>query len=655
MSTFPFSLLFPLGLLALAALPIILWLHLRRRRLRRVVVPSLLLWKHLNLPHSMQQRRWLPLTLLLILHLLIAGVIGLVLANPHGLVGIATTTRYTALIVDTSTSMGASDMPAGTRLDEAHARARSLINTMSGDDRLWVIAAGRAPALLTSGTMGTRAEMLPGLDELALSGEGTALAEALTMARLALELDQPTMPGIERRVVVYSDLEPPTDMLPLDEHITWERIGSNPVNRAVVALAARPSGDPTSAGHFLYARFANYGSSAITTRFELYGDDRVIDTHLVKLNPDSEVEWSWDLQPGFRVVRVELDGQDVLPRDDTAALSLNQSRTIETLLVSNSPGPLAQALDAVPGVQVEPVAPATYRSAPLAARADLTVFESTLADATAWPTGGVLVVNPPTDSPLLTVHTATAELSETAELHRFDEGTALLDGLSLGSVDFGPLVEVDVGEPSPWAVPFLSLRNNTSSVPLILRGSSGQSEVAVWTFDLAQSNLPTKLAFPLLVARTVRDLLPSPLPETLAAGDPLVVSPGPRTDTVVVRFPDGTTRELAPPEEGGAVQIESLVEPGTYTIEEKQGETLLHTSYVAVNAGSPLESNLLARPAPALAYTPPLPPGTSPPSAEASNEDEYRSLRTILILAALVLLMIEWVYLNVKRQDESVA
>src|ERR687884_2335623 len=101
--------LLPLGLLALLILPIIIVLHLLRERRRRVAVPSLLHW--LNIPRRPEGERIrrLPLTLLLLLHLLVAGLLALALAQPQLAGALGGASRQFAIVIDTSTSMAARD------------------------------------------------------------------------------------------------------------------------------------------------------------------------------------------------------------------------------------------------------------------------------------------------------------------------------------------------------------------------------------------------------------------------------------------------------------------------------------------------------------------------------------------------------------------
>src|SRR3954466_549167 len=133
--------LVPLGLLALLTIPIILLLHLLRERRRRVAVPSLLHWQNLPRKHEGERIRRLPLTLLLLLHLLVAALIGLALGRPQLAGALGGTARQTAIVVDISTSMAASD-GATTRFAAARERARAALSGLGSGDRATLIAAG---------------------------------------------------------------------------------------------------------------------------------------------------------------------------------------------------------------------------------------------------------------------------------------------------------------------------------------------------------------------------------------------------------------------------------------------------------------------------------------------------------------------------------
>src|SRR5215475_9620451 len=115
--------LLPVGLLALLTIPIIIILHLLRERRRRVAVPSLLHWQNLLYRPEGEHIRRLPLTLLLLLHVLVAGLLGLALAQPQLAGTLGGGPRQLAIVIDTTTSMAARN-GATTRFAQAQERAR---------------------------------------------------------------------------------------------------------------------------------------------------------------------------------------------------------------------------------------------------------------------------------------------------------------------------------------------------------------------------------------------------------------------------------------------------------------------------------------------------------------------------------------------------
>jgi hypothetical protein len=608
------SFLLPLGLLALLALPIIVLLHFLRERRRRVPTPSLLLWA--NLPRRMEgeRSRRLPLTLLLLLHLLVAALLGVALGGPQIAGALAPDARHTAIILDTSTSMAAIDNGTS-RFEQARQRVRAITASAAPGDRITLITAGPRAQIVASGD--DPFLITVALDRLQPGGVGTAINEALTLAEAALD------PQFSRRIVVLTDSAlPPQPARDVLVPVEWESIGSNVPNRAIIAFASRPWGGRLQ----VYARVANYDAAPFNGTLRVFSGNQVVAEERVAIAPNGETEVSWALTGGFGALRAAIDGSDALPQDDSAYLSVSQGRPILALLVSNEPAPLRRALEIIPGVTVAVTTPTAYATAPERAAADLTIFDRFLPDA--WPQGAALAIAPPPGSSLLNVAPNTREL-ETGRL--LQQRGSTLEGLGFGGVVFGA---VRIVEPPPWAEVQLSSDN----VPLILRGRTDNHEIAVWTFNLANSNLTTRLAFPILVARTVRDLAPPPLPQAVRAGEPLVIRPDPRTTTLRLRGPGD--RQITAPA-AAVVTLDTLVEPGLYQVEEQRDNTTVLAGMVGVNAGAAIESNLRPQSAPPLRA-----PGNDPGSASGR---QMLDLWPWLALAALLVLALEWAYVLRRR------
>jgi hypothetical protein len=615
------TLLAPLGLLALLALPVIVILHMLRERRRRVVVPSLLLWQLLPRRQEAQRRRRLPLTLLLLLHLLAAVLLAFALARPEWPLDLFGSNASLALIVDTSTSMAAPS-GVGTRLDAARARARELLGA---GGNVTLIDAGTQARVLDAGGLDAATRLAAALETLVPSGTGTDIDGALTLAEAALQ-GQPAP-----RIVVLTDAALPALEAELDGRdgtvpVAWETVGSPIENRAVVTLAARVRSGTSPVQ--VYARAVNYSENSISTVLRLYGDEQILDTRPVTFNSNSEAELTWAVPRDIELLRVELDGEDGLPADDSYTISLAATRPVRALLVSARPAALERALRAVPGLELNTIDPSAYSGSD----AELTIFEGFLPDR--WPEGGVLAVSPPVGSTLLAVNDGEREAADAA----LQVGpSSLLDGVSLSSVAFGAVRGVTPPEG------FQTLLSRDEQ-PLILRGRQERSEIAVWSFDLGQGNLTSRLAFPLLVARSVRDLTPPALQSSALLGEMVALHPDPRAERVEVGTPDGSVMILDVTL-GEPLELRLEV-PGVYNIAERAGERTLFEGRIGVNAGAAVESDLRPRP---------VPEAPPPPAAAFSADANQRPLWPWLAAAALLVMLVEWLYVHGRRRTVAEA
>ncbi len=147
-----FSLLAPLGLIGLITVPIIVLLYMRTTTPTERSIPSTRFWVGAETaPTDKQRFRMPPLSLLLLVHLLIAALITFALAQPasaslfNRFAGRADP-RHLILIVDGSTSMGSAVDPLGsvgrTHYDLAKASARERLADLTEGDSATVLLIG---------------------------------------------------------------------------------------------------------------------------------------------------------------------------------------------------------------------------------------------------------------------------------------------------------------------------------------------------------------------------------------------------------------------------------------------------------------------------------------------------------------------------------
>lgn len=614
------SFLLPIGLLALLTLPIILLLHLLRQRVRRVAVPSLLHW--LQVPRRDERmRRRLPITLLLLLHLLAAALIALALGYPQIQGAQLAVARQYAIILDTSTSMAAQNL-GQSRFDLARARARDLLSSMGAADQAILISAGATAQVIASGGSADLPGLIAMLEAVQPGGESSSIPEALTLAESLLD------PRFNRRITVITDgVLPQLPALATNVPLDWEQLGGETPNQAITTFAIRP----WSRNVQVYARINNYSGNLFSSEVQLFADDQLLSTDPVRIAPNSSAELVWTVPNTYRTLRAALRSNDGLPQDNAAFLNMTRGRPITALLVSDAPDALQRALAAIPNVQTRVVTPDAYNGAP---DADLVVFDRFVP--TAWPdVGGLLLIDPP-GSPLLPITGEERNVGRSALVQR---GT-LLSGLSFSGVDFG---RVRLIAPPPWAEVQLARQDASDDLPLILSGRTEGRKISVWMFDLRNSDLPSRLAFPILTARTVRDLTPAALPESVRLGAPLILRPGPRADQVRIMAPDGTSAVFpAAP----SLTIDQLSQVGLYQVDELRGGQVLSSGRFGVNAGSALESNLQLNQTPLI----------DSPLNDAAGMTSARTVTDLwpwLALAVLSVLLLEWAYVLLPRQRSA--
>ncbi|WP_298819750.1 vWA domain-containing protein [Chloroflexus sp.] len=612
------NLLAPLGLLALLTLPVIVILHMMQSRRRRTVVPSLLLWQQVPLRPATRRRR-LRFTFLLLLHMLAALLLGLALAQPQIPWSWPGATRATAIIIDTSTSMALAET-GGSRIERARQRAATLISQMRGADRIVLISAGPSARLIDQGSSADSARLLAALRQITIEGVGSDLFGAFTIAETFL-LDQPGS-----RVIWLTDgALPPPDLNTLRLPLQVEVIGTRQPNRAIVTLAAYPN---RIGATDVYARLVNFGDQPFRGSVRLLIDGQLDRTEQISIRPDSALELTWTLPGAAQQVRLEMNGNDGLPLDDSATVNIAGQQPIRALLVADDAPALARALQAMPEVRLQTVTPAAYAPA---SDVDLSIFVNTLPSR--WPAGGVLVINPPTGGLLPISGTTRADSPVTLT----PAGETLLRDVNFGGITWGQVAVID---PPSWLTPLLF----NGDIPLIMRGRFERSEVAVWSFDLTASSLSERLAFPLLVARTARDLMPPQLPTSMTLGASLSYRADVRTTHVELTDPTGTTVRLAL-----QPAIPTILEPthiGIYQIREWAEDQLVREAQLPVNAGAIDESDPTPRFASAtrngtLAAVIAQPTATPQP------------LWSWLIIATIALLVGEWLYIQRRLQPEA--
>ncbi len=633
------SLLAPLGLAALVAVPIIVLLYMRTTTPTDRRVPSTRFWLGAQTTPTENRRfRLPPITPLFILHLLIAALIAFALAEPasaHILsrFGSRTQPKHLILIVDGSTSMQAA-------VDKLGVAGRTRFDLARNDvhDRLSGLGNGDVVSVLILGTHTTTYEasgaveidQLRGqLDHLKSPGGRADFNAALRLCRDLL------LPGLHDEIVVITDGAISVDPALVDEigapielKLITGNVSSN--NLAITEINAR--GSTTIPGRQdLFIRVANFGDQSMTTTVDISVDNVSIDQRQITLTAGTAQNLVETLPAGAETATATLSGSDALAADNHASVTLAGAGAsgLRMLLVSDAPGALLRALSALPGSQVQTLSLNQYLASTSLPAIDLIIFEGA-APGGSLPSVPALVVNPGPGA------NANAGMMPAPVPTRLLAQDPVLNGVDLAGVTFGQVPIVALG---PDDVEIAGADGG----PLIYRTQLANGEQAdVLMFDIEASNLPVRVAFPILVSNLVSDLVAQQIPASLSVGDPITISPHAGATSLEITDPTGTAHTMAieADQTTGITPVQSYEDTGMsgpYWLREldTNGNPITMAT-IMVNAGHPQESNLAPNP---------LLKDALASSAIETDQSRLRNqfeLWPLVVAAILGLLLIEW-------------
>lgn len=657
----------------LATVPPLLLLYFLKLRRREVVVPSTLLWQRavkdlqVNAPFQRLRRN-----LLLLLQLLVLAALALALSRPT-LMYEAPTGRRVVILIDRSASMAARDGTGGrSRLEEAKARAGTLLQGLPRGAQAMVIAFDDRAEIIHPFSADTAA-LRRAVERIAQTDRRTQLRQAYQLAdaqgamRAGLVQDAETIEPPE--VYVYSDGRALDEQaLSLRGRVRFVRLGSETTgNLAVVAMSARRNFErPTEVQVFV--RLANFGPEAAETDVQLTVNGQLTRVSRVNLPPE---RWSPERRreaeaagavfreamefvvelPDAALVRVEQMNKliDALPADDAVSLVVPPPRQLSVAMVTDGGNPyLLRLIDALPLRSPRVLAPPEYeRLVAGAGRADAVTGR---VDSTAelFIFDGYRPQRLPPAGHFLYFGVLPAGLRLTAESR---EGLPVVDGQPFTVLDWqrdhpifrglslSALVGQDALRLKP--APESEVLAESPQGPLVVLHREGRSVHLVVAFNPMQSNWPLRASYPVFVLNALQfiaassDLSVRPsyrpgdapvLPGSVVAGlvgRQLTVLHEGATPYATLRVPpEAALQELTLP---------SLEGVGVYRLEPApEGFEQL-----AVNLLDANESNVLpAATAPGGVGETVAAAGTSPPRTEV--------WWWLVVAAAIPLLLLEW-------------
>ncbi|HEX2370389.1 MAG TPA: VWA domain-containing protein [Acidimicrobiia bacterium] len=580
--------------LGVAALAVpLLALYMLRSRRQRTPVSSVYLWDQVGNPVSsaVPWQRLRP-TPLLLAQLAILALFALLLARPFFLQE-TVLGPHTVFVMDTSGSMAM----AG-RLERAVGEATGLAADVSEANLVSVVDAGPTPRVLVAFSQDGKA-VEEALGTLEAGGGVEDLEGALRLARGLETPDRPT------RILIFSDGGPADSTLEEPvvgaEHVVFDDVGDN---LAITAFST----DPSTAGvPRAFLEVSNVSERARTATVQLEVDGLPIGSSELKLAPMERGRVTVPLEagPGDVVTARVVQAPDALPGDDLAALVIGAAPE-QVVEVTGAPTFFTEALvDAAPG----------FRPAEGEEDADLLLVDGGDLNSLDRPAWVIRTAEPPDGIEVV-------ELAQNLAVTWQRPGDPLLDGVDLSETVVGEAQVVD----APRWLPLV----RSGDVPLVLLGEVGGRRVVYFTFDIAHSNLPIQIAYPILGTRLLEWLSGTGVGGDVAAdtaGVPIALVPPPGGSSRVA-LPDREVRQV-----GGTVDLFTDTDlPGVYTVTYLRADGSEAPGPVVVRRFAPAESEGATRQIATVAA-----PGT-----EVSAGSLVREWAPWVIGGLLLLAMAEW-------------
>lgn len=586
----------------------ILVLYILRLRRRKVEVPAVLLWTQVlqdfqaNVPWQRLRKHWLLLVQLLAALLLVLGV-----SQPYTRAWMYSGEAH-VLVLDGSASMLATDVSPN-RFEQARAMAREYIQKMPPGDQAAVVLAGTRPRVLCGLTY-NRPELLRTLRNAGPTETGANFAESLALA--AAMLTPFAAPTIE----VFTDggFPEPRDIDTGRATLQYHIIGNPAENAGIVAVDLREDSD--APGRFdLFVVIRHNSTRERRCTVEIWRDDNLIDAQEVTLPPKSEAPVLFrPLIPSDspEVLRVRLDSHDVLACDNTAYAVLHPAREVRVLLVTAGNLFLETALNLDPRVTVTKV---TSAPAEPPTGYDVVVYDGVQPPSP--PAGNTVIIGTLPKwfpvSPLKPV-----ENSMVVDWHHSHPIMRYVDLASVRLSKATPVL------PQPGTETLMEVSEGAIMVSL----RKPDRRWLLITFDITTSDLPLRVAFPVMMLNALR-WLAAPLESGergLVTAGGLVILPAPGGHQKVhLRLPSGKSAELSVHDD--MAHFEDTLQTGIYRCAE--------TGYLfAVNLVQREETDLTVN-----RHTSQAPSGTAGMKKVLARREWWQWLAGIL----LAVLALEWV------------
>jgi Aerotolerance regulator N-terminal/von Willebrand factor type A domain len=507
--------IYPFALWLFALAPVVVVLYLLKVSRRRRTVSALFLWRRVveeqqrhALFHRLRNFWSLLLNLLILLCLILA-------ATQLRWPGFSGVEGNTLLVIDNRARMQAKDAAGRTRLDVAKQLAANMLRVTTARNPTGLIILEEKPVAEVSLTDDVE-ELKRAVDAVSPSDTAGKLDDALWLAERILA----SRAGA-KRILLLSD-EPARKTI---KGIEFKQVGltSEPLdNIGIEGMEARSlPANPETAEVFVKA--ANFSRAGKDVKVELTIDQSLFDLKAIYLGPGESKAIIFSGIPSSKryansrgLIVARIQDQDALSTDNEAYALLPERNPARVLLVTSNNWFLENALQAGETSETQIVSPANYRSS-LNQAFDVVIFDRELPAGVTLDTPGNLLflgVSPVTPG----------TISDHPVIVETDTGDPLMRFVDLGASTILKATRL------PREIPGWTVRVPVEGAdgPLVLSLESSRRRRAIFAFDPIDSDLPVRVAFPLLIHNAVEWLAnkSSNAQRQIQAGETLLLENG---------------------------------------------------------------------------------------------------------------------------------
>jgi hypothetical protein len=525
----------------------VLVLYILKLRRRIAAVPFSPLWERiLRDKEATTLFSRLKRLVSLLLQLALLALLVLALGDPRAAESLLAG-RTVVVLVDASASMQATDV-APNRLAAAKEEVKKLVAGLGGADRMLV---AQMDAMVTP--MGPLTSDTSALErEIAAISSTDARADFPRALRFATDV----LRGVPRgEIVVVSDgaLGEATDASGAVHlgaaKISYVRVGKGARNVGITQFSVRRY--PIDKSRYeVMLELTNTGAESENIELQLLGDGALVDVSQLTLRPRERLPRFYpQLSGASRTLEAKISlaegGHDDLAADDHAYALLPARRRAKVLVVTEGDTYLDAALLLDEYLDVTDVAPKAYASRITDSSWDAVIFDRvTPAEA---PRTNALYLDPAGPGAPVKVG---AELKQ-PEFDKIDRKHPALRFLALDDVNIavGHKLSPEPGDKVLGA-------SDGGASPILVAGTRGGHKFVAMGFDVRDSDLPLRVAWPLFVLDCVDWFTDEDAQylSSLRTGDVWRLPVGESFEQASLKLPDGSS-ESVPVHEGRAVLL----------------------------------------------------------------------------------------------------